>query len=148
MKPFYLMIVIAVIGFTACKSTDSEEKLQSREMISLPFEGIWERSFELGKDSIEDVYYTITTDSIQYEMAGPLSVKYTIHKDTFISKNNQWVGKMNDVYFVIFVKNNSPDSITLFKQQFDDLEGALTRTLPADTVSGHFSSWNTYYPKE
>jgi len=126
---------------------NDEKSSLENETPALPFEGNWTRSFQLGEgaDSLQYVYYNIYTDSIQYIMKGPLPLNYNLIRDTFLLKENRWVGKLNDVYFAIFVKAINADTIALFKQQFPTREEALNRPYPADTVSGHFSSWYNYY---
>lgn len=105
-------------------------------------------TFQLGVDSLQYVYYNIYNDSIDYIMDGPLPLNYTMAVDTFISEDNRIVTTLNDVHYVIFIKNFTADSLWLFKQQMEDRNAALTRPFPADTVSGHFSSWYVYYKKE
>jgi hypothetical protein len=114
----------------------------------MPFEGNWERTFLLGVDSLQYVYYNIYSDSIEYIMEGPLPLNYMMKVDTFISEDNRIVTTLNDVHYVMFIKNFSADSLSLFKEQMDSRAEALARPFPADTVSGHFSSWYTYYKKD
>ncbi len=133
------LLIISLLIFISCTNTAKQE-----EPMKIPFLGTWTRSFELAKDSTQHVYYTIWADSIQYEMQGPLPVKYVMQKDSFVVEDNRWVGKLNDVPYVIFIKNASPDSITLFKKQVTDMEEALSMQVPSDTVSSHFASWNVY----
>lgn len=152
MRRSYLWIIaIFIISFTACKNADKIEVKEKEDLVitnKLPFEGIWTRSFELAKDSIQQVFYRVWTDSIQYEMQGSLPIKYTMYKDTFISKENKWIGKLKEVPYVLFVKINSKDSITLFKKQAMNNSEALQMKTPHDSVSSHYSSWNTYYLKK
>ena len=132
---------------TGCNTT-SKEELKTDGELAMPFEGNWERTFQLGVDSLQYVYYNIYSDSIEYIMEGPLPLNYMMAVDTFISEDNRIVTTLKDVHYVMFIKNFSSDSLSLFKQQMDSRDEALARPFPADTVSGHFSSWYTYYKKE
>ncbi len=150
MKNIYLWVLaIILVSTIACNSSKEKTRINEKLVISanLPFEGIWSRSFELGKDSIAHVYYRVWKDSIQYEMQGPLKVKYIMHKDTFISNDNRWVGKLNDVSYVIFLKNITKDSIVLFKKEVKNKSEAIQMNFPSKEEKSHFSSWNTYYKK-
>ncbi len=148
MKKRYLFILlISIIGFTAC---DNSKKLKTTLESSneIPFQGTWSRSFELRKDSLQFVYYRVWEDSIHYEMEGPLSLNYTIHKDTFLTKENRWIGNLEGNPYVIFLKNISSDSITLFKENVETKEEALTMPFPSDTAKSRFSTWDVFYLKK
>jgi hypothetical protein len=144
-----LIIVIAFLSMaiTGCNTADKEE-LKTNAQLSMAFEGNWERTFQLGVDSLQYVYYNIYSDSIEYIMEGPLPLNYTMMVDTFVSEDNRIVTTLKDVHYVMFIKNFSVDSLSLFKEQMDSRAEALARPFPAHTVSGHFSSWYTYYSKK
>lgn len=146
-KHFLLVVLILVIGITACEnSVKTKSTLETDKEI--PFEGTWTRSFELGKDSLQFVYYRIWEDSIHYEMKGPLNLNYMIQKDTFLAKENRWVGNLEGNPYVIFLKNITADSITLFKENVKTKEEALTMSFPADTAKSRFSTWDVFYLKK
>ncbi len=140
MKNYFTAILFLMIVLASC--THDTKQVES---IKVPFLGEWTRSFDLAPDSIQHVYYRIWQDSIQYEMKGPLPVKYTLTKDSLVENKNKWIGKLNDVTYVIFAKNIGEDSISLFKKQVKDISEALHIKIPSDTVSSHFSSWHVYY---
>jgi len=151
MKKIVLFLVFITLVNVNCKNNKTASQVKAEASISsdkIPFEGIWKRSFELAKDSVQQVFYRVWTDSIQYEMQGPLPIKYTIYKDTFISKENKWIGKLNKVPYVVFVKNITTDSVTLFKKQVENKAEAIQMNFPSENDSSHFSSWNTYYLKK
>ncbi len=102
----------------------------------------------MAKDSIQFVYYRVWEDSIQYEMEGSLNLNYTIKKDTFLTKDNRWIGNLHGNPYVIFVKNVTPDSISIFKQEIKNMEEALKMPFPSDTAMSRFSPWNVYYLKK
>jgi len=146
MKNILLIFIISIFGFIACEnSKKTETKLKKDNTIS--FTGNWGRSFELGVDSTQLVFYRIWEDSIQYEMKGPLNLNYTMQKDTFIVKENRWIGNLNGNPYVVFVKNVTSDSIAIFKKEIKNKEEGLTMPFPSDTAMSRFSPWNVYYLK-
>ena len=147
MKKHVLLVILLIIGISACEnSKKSESTLKVDNAIS--FKGTWTRSFELAKDTIQLVYYRIWEDSIQYEMKGPLNLNYTIQKDTFIAKDNRWIGNLHGNPYVLFVKNVTTDSIAIFKKEIKNKEEGLTMSFPSDTAMSRFSPWNVYYLKK
>ena len=147
MKNYLLIVAIIVIGFAACENSKKTE-ISLKTETKIPFEGVWSRSFDLGNDSIQDVFYRIWDDSIQYEMKGPLNLNYTLQKDTFIAKDNRWVGKLYEQDYVVFVKNITSDSIAIFKQKTKSIEESMSIPFPSDTATSRFSPWNVYYLKK
>jgi len=147
MKHYLLTVFFIVIGITACEN--SKKTAASRiDDNKISFEGVWTRSFDLGNDSIQNVFYRIWQDSIQYEMKGPLNLNYTLQKDTFVSKDNRWIGKLYDQDYVVFVKNITLDSIAIFKQKTKSIDEAMSMPFPSDTATSRFSPWNVYYLKK
>jgi len=100
------------------------------------------------KDSVQLVFYRIWDDSIQYEMKGPLKLNYTLQKDTFIAKDNRWVGKLYEQDYVVFVKNITSDSIAIFKKKTKSIEESMSMLFPSDNAMSKFSPWNVYYLKK
>ena len=141
-----LMAFSLVLGSCTNKIDNDAELIT--DSLAMPFEGNWERTFQLGVDSLQYVYYNIYHDSIEYIMEGPLPLNYMMEVDTFVSEDNRVIAKLNDVHYVIFIKNFNSDSLSLFKEKMENRNEALSRPYPADTVSGHFSSWYIYYRKE
>jgi len=147
MKNFVFVIMILFIGITACDNSNKSKKTSKNDS-EISFIGTWTRSFEMGKDSLQFVYYRIWEDSIHYEMKGPLNLNYTIQKDTFLANENRWVGNLEGNPYVIFLKNISTDSITLFKENVKTQEEALKMPIPADTAKSRFSTWDVFYLKK
>ena len=146
MRNFIIVIIFLSMVITGCNNT-SKQDAKTVDVLTMPFEGNWQRTFQLGVDSLQYVYYNIYSDSIEYIMEGPLPLNYMMEVDTFIAADNRIIAQLKDVHYVIFIKNFNADSLSLFKQQMETIDEALARPFPADTVSGHFSSWYTYYRK-
>jgi len=150
-KQIWIVLLVVLVNLTACKNQDKSKTLGKEVHLTsttIPFEGVWTREFQIGTDSIQKVIYKIYQDSIQYEMAGPMSIKYTMLKDTFLLKNNRWIGRLHDNTYVVFIKNNTKKSISLLKKQVKNREIALSMAFPSDTARSRFSSWNIFSKKE
>ncbi len=150
-KQIWLVLLVVIINLSACKNQDKNKTIEKEASLtsnSISFKGVWTREFQIGTDSIQKVIYKIDQDSIQYEMAGPMSIKYTMLKDTFIQKDKKWIGKFEDKFYVIFIKNDTKKSISLLKKQVKNREVAIAMNFPSDTARSRFSSWNIFNKKE
>ena len=149
MKKTGILLIAFVLVLVSCekKARKNIEKLVLETSVDIPFAGNWVRSFEMGNGVSAKVTYSVWNDSIHYDMNGPMRMQYTIKKDTFVSKDNKWIGKKDGVPFVIFIKNASKDSISLLKMKVESKSKALEMKFPSDTARSKFSSWNTYYKK-
>jgi hypothetical protein len=109
-----MVLAFLSMGISGCENTSKGEAKSDAKLI-MPFEGNWQRTFQLGVDSLQYVYYNIYSDSIEYIMEGPLPLNYMMAVDTFISEDNRIVTTLKDVHYVMFIKNFSADSLSLFK---------------------------------
>lgn len=152
MKKIIYSLVLILTVTISCKKKDIINNVASPEkqivkVTEMPFQGTWSRSFAMGKGVDANVTYTIFQDSIQYLMKGPMNMKYTLLKDVFSAKDNRWIGKRNEMPYVIFFKNISKDSITILKMKVESKEKAMKMAFPSDTARSKFSSWNTFAKK-
>lgn len=142
------LLFLAIISLVIVSCTKSEKIKKSKEIkeeiTKIPFKGTWARNFKMGKGVEAKVTYTIFEDRIQYEMNGPMQMKYSIKKDTFLVKENKWIGTKSGTPYVIFIKNNTKEAITLLKMKLKTKEEGMTMPFPSDTARSKFSSWNTY----
>ena len=150
MKNYLLFIIITCLSLAACENTRTpkEAKILPFETVqTIPVEGEWTRTFSLGEgsDSLAHVFYRIEKDKIEYEMKGMLPLNYTIAVDTFVAKDNRWVGKLNDVSYTVFVQVLSTDSINLFKLKVENRQVGLDMPVPDTGAKSHFTSWNIFY---
>ena len=146
MKKTGILLIAFTLILVSCekKARKSVEKLVIETKDNISFTGNWTRSFEMGNGVAAKVIYSIWNDSIHYDMNGPMHMQYTIKKDTFIAKDNKWIGKKDNTLYVIFAKNTSKDSISLLKMKVESKSKALEMKFPSDTARSKFSSWNTY----
>ena len=143
MKKSILLIFVTVLFAVSCKNNKKVE-LTKKISNELTFAGSWTRSFEMGNGVAAKVTYNIWQDSIHYDMLGPMHMQYTIKKDTFIVSDNKWIGRKDNISYVIFAKNTSKDSISLLKMKVENMQKALEMKFPSDSARSKFSSWNTY----
>ncbi len=86
----------------------------------------------------------MTAKEIKYRMAGTVPMEYVIEIDTFIAKDNRWIGKKGEITYVLFVKNITSDFISLYKQKVENLDEVLALPFPSNTTRSQFTSWNVY----
>ncbi len=139
------LLLLGITAWVGCENESTEKQPKT-----IPFAGEWTRDFQIGQgpDSTAHISYRFAADSIQYEMAGLMSIKYTITVDTFIEKDNRWLGMLNDVPYVIFVQPVSKDSINLFKKKVKNLASGLSMEVPGADARSRFTSWNIFVKKQ
>lgn len=140
-----LYVLLLSIIMMSCGS-DKKNKTNTAKS-SNPYFGAWTRDFEMGPEVKAKVTYVFTDDNIQYEMKGPMHLQYTIKKDTFLIKDKRWIGTKDGKTYVVFIKNDTKDELTLLKMEVSDREQALNMPFPLATARSKFSSWNTYNKK-
>ncbi len=146
MKKSIILLILIGLVITSCKKSEKVNTVE-KQTVKIPFEGTWTRSFKMGENVEADVTYVISSDSIRYEMNGPMQMKYTIKKDTFLVKENKWIGSKDGTPYVIFVKNNTNEAITLLKMKLKTKAEGVSMAFPSDSARSKFSSWNTYNRK-
>lgn len=150
MNKLILLITAFTMLSTGCKK-DNEEiaPLPNTTAKSIiPFTGIWDRKFEAGPGNLHTAMYSIYQDSIRYTLTGSIgNANYVLERDTFIPQYNRFIGHTNsNEYYIMFTKNISNDSITIYKQKVDDFEEGLSIGIPSDTTTQNHG-WNTFKKK-
>jgi len=137
-----IIIIFSSIILFSC----SNEKKKSTDKIdsSNPYLGTWTRSFEMGPEVKAQVTYTFKDDEINYEMNGPMKLNYTIVKDTFLIKDKRFIGVKDSEMYVVFIKDDTKESLTILKMKVESKEKALNMPFPSAEARSKFSSWNTY----
>ena len=141
----FLLLIVGLI-ITSCNKKTSKKEITLDDKLSI--EGVWSRSFAMGKDATAKVTYSIFKDSIVYEMAGPMKLNYTIIKDSSHNDDDRWIGNSGETQYVIFIKELSDKNITLLKKKVKSAEEAIKMKFPSDTARSQFSSWNTFLKKK
>jgi len=141
MKKSILVLIILALIIVSCNKSESKKEKDSPNKPTI--EGVWSRSFAMGKDVTAHVKYSFFNDSIVYNMNGPMKLNYTITKDSYLN-NNRWIGKSGETQYVIFIKDLSNKSLTLLKKKVKNREEAMTMKFPSDSARSQFSSWNTF----
>jgi len=145
-KQLITLTIIIVLTFS-CKNNTDKKVTTKKTTINNPYLGSWSRDFQMSSEVTATVTYTFFNDSIQYQMKGPMNLNYTIKKDTFLIKENKWIGKKDQDTYAIFIKKDTEKSITLLKMKVKDKLSAIKMPFPSDTARSKFSSWNTYNKK-
>ncbi len=150
-KSVIVMFFISLFLWNCKNSTKKEIKVISKSKEKVvnvnPVLGSWTRSFKMSEALTATVNYTFWKDSLRYEMLGPMNMKYTIKKDTFLIDKNKWIGTKDNETYVVFIKNTTKEKVTLLKMKSKDLSTALKMSFPSDSARSKFSSWNTYNKK-
>jgi len=146
MKNIFALSLLGLVVFTACKKEKTE--LIPTPKASIPFTGIWERSFQAGPGNTQTVTYSIYQDSIKYVLDGPIGqANYVLHRDTFLLEDNRFIGHTNaNSYYLIFVKNITADSIHLYKELVTSVSNGMAIDIPNDTTTQNHG-WGTYSKK-
>lgn len=154
MKKFTLILAAFALIFTGCEKDGIEPQNTALptspepkpEKVAIPFTGNWSRQFEAGPGNLHAAVYYVYNDSIRYTLTGPVGqADYVIHRDTFLLDSNQFIGHTPDsTFYLIYVKNVSNDSITLYKQTVTDVTEGLGIAIPPDGTGQNYG-WNTYH---
>lgn len=138
---FYFFIPFVILS--AC---DKEEDKVNSLIEQIPFVGTWSWQFEAGPGNLHTATYHIYQDSIRYKLVGNVgNADYVLQRDTFLKENNRFVGHTDqDIYYLIFAKNITQDSITLYKQVVTSLSEGLTLDVPANNTTANHG-WNVYH---
>lgn len=141
-------MLTATLVFSSC-SKDYDFIIEpQRQRVEIPFTGKWQRQFEAGPGNLHTVDYLIYQDSIRYTLDGPIGqANYVLLRDTFLLENNRFIGHTSaNQHYLIFVKYENTDSITLYKQEVADIEEGMTVDVPdANTTANH--GWGVYHKK-
>lgn len=137
MKKTALFLLFSILILTAFKKNE-EPKLN----------GHWARQFEVGAKQLHTAEYFIYQDSIRYTLNGPIGkANYLIKRDTFLLETNQFIGHTEEnQYYLLFLKNITKDSISIYMQKTNNVVDALQITIPNDTITQNHG-WNTFHKK-
>ena len=115
----------------------------------IPFLGTWTREFDVGPGSPHVATHVIAPDRVHYKLVGNLgNADYVVIRDGFSATDNRFVGHTADgEFYVLFARDVSDQSITIYKQEVDGLTAALELAVPPiGTTESH--GWNTYEKRQ
>lgn len=148
----FLKTVLFVSAFTliaSCSKKDDTPKVDK-----IPYSGTYEWAFEIPGWGTQKSIHVFYPDSVQYKMEGTVYVnQYTQTLEKYFPDENRLVtigsGGTPDKtgkYFVMFFKEASDTSVTIYKKECSDLEEAQTFPVPdANATTDH--GWNEYIKK-
>ncbi|MEC3906168.1 HmuY family protein [Tamlana sp. 2201CG12-4] len=142
MKTIKLLTLLTIfIGFMSCDNDDSP--IPGNDTIL--FEGSFSRDFEV-QSMTQRATYTISQSKINYDLAGGVAqTNYDTAKEYFSTDDMRWVGyrESKTTYYVIFFKNITENTISLYKKEVKSLEAGKSEPVPdANNTENH--GWNTY----
>ena len=113
-----------------------------------PVKGKYRWDFEIQGSGVQTSVHEFAEDHILYTMKGPAyTVAYRMdivehEKNRYVLKGAEGSPKSGR-YFVIFLKDLTPDALTMYKKEFSTLEEATAFPQPeADNTESH--GWNVY----
>lgn len=111
-----------------------------------PVKGKYRWDFEIQGSGLQTSVHDFTDKAILYTMQGPAyTVEYRM--DILKQENNRYLlkgdGPKGGKYFVIYLKDVTPEAITLYKKEFATLQEAEAFPEPSpDNTESH--GWNVY----
>lgn len=148
MKALQILIVFIFLFSCAHKNSKKETNKYLTQFKKDVFEqkGKYVWTFDLlGGEQVST--HTFYTDSITYTMTGKVySTEYTMKKLSYEKDKNKWIGEnKKGVVFVLFIKENTDSSLTIYKRKCkaNGIEEALNYEIPAlDETDDH--GWNIF----
>ncbi len=138
-----------IVTLLSCKKEEEpevNEPVNEIEKVEIPFQGKWKRTFEAGPGNIQTVLYSVYQDSIRYTLTGPVAnSNYNMIRDTFLLDDNRYVGHtIDNVYYLIFAKDITSDSIRLYKEIIPNFSAGMSTAVPHDSTTQNHG-WAVYY---
>lgn len=137
-----LLALAPLVG--ACSSAEADDPiLPSND--PFPFRGTYAWTFEIPGYGTQVSSNVFEADQVVYEMEGAAySTRYTIDRESYDAEEGRWVGKTgNSVYYVMFFKDVTASSVSIYKHQCEARETCYLMARPAaDVTADH--GWNTY----
>lgn len=151
-----LLLGLALISGLGVASCDKKEKAaQEQEAVKakVPVNGKFSWHFNIPRMGDQVSAMTFTEDSVLYDMQGPAyTTNYVMIKESYTEQDGvqRWIGvgkggsiNKDGVYFVLFFKDITPASVTIYKRECTGKTEAATFPYPAaDAITDH--GWNVY----
>jgi hypothetical protein len=146
---FYSFLIIPCLAGTLATCS---QPVKDNAGTKIPFKGLYTWAFDIPGMGKQLSAHTFYADSIRYEMTGnAYTNSYTQQLIAYDATEQRCVtraggGGKDGVYFVLFFKDITPVTITIYKKQCDTKEEAMTLPVPdAATKANH--GWNIYHRK-
>lgn len=140
-----LLAILTTCGPQSEQVATSVEPPEDLADDPIPFLGTWTHEFDVPPGLPHIATYVVTPDHIHYTLTGSVgSADYTMTRDAFSASDNRFVGHTKDgEFYVLFAREVSDRTMTIYKQKVDGVTAALELAVPADdTTESH--GWNTY----
>ncbi|MEM1268683.1 MAG: hypothetical protein AAF752_16815 [Bacteroidota bacterium] len=133
---------------TSCSAQDPAENTAP---VQDPFElrGTYAWTFDIPNYGTQVSKNVFGAELVEYSMDGPAyTTRYDIHLESFDAAEGRWVGHTgNGVYYVMFFKDVTDESVTIYKHKCVDQDEAYAFAFPGpDATADH--GWNVYVRQE
>ena len=145
MKSLFWTVLLGIMVLCSCSKDDDSSIQPPVQQETILFDGNWTRQFEVGSGNLHTVLYSIYQDSIRYTLTGPIgNANYVMIRDAFKSAENRYVGHTpENKFYVMFAKDVSDQSITIYKQEVSSVDEGLNLPVPSASTSQNYG-WNTF----
>ena len=146
------LIFTVFLFLTSCRS-ENENPTTQNPTISLPISGSYAWKFSIPAMGEQTSMHNFSNEVIGYTMSGSaytvnydmLVKSYETDKKKIITKGKEGSPKAGK-YFVIFLKDITTNSVTIYKAEVADEDAAKNYVVPADTDTQNHG-WNVYNKK-
>lgn len=130
----------------------TKEVAKEKSTEKIPFSGTYNWSFEIPMLGSQKSTHTFYQDSIRYVMKGAVHstnyvqelVSYDSDEKRCITIGKGGVPSKTGVYFVMFFKDITDSTLTIYKHECKTLNEAETFAYPAADATADYG-WNTYH---
>lgn len=155
LKVAAVVCCMSVVGASCDKKETKPQEENTNTEATVPLSGAYTWSFSIpgmGEQLSTLVFYP---DSVEYAMSGSaFTTDYMMMKSSYTNAGNElrWIGvgkggsiPKDDVYFVMFFKEITETSVTIYKHECDlgKEEAEAFAYPPADATADH--GWNVYH---
>lgn len=144
---FILSLMAISLGFISCTESDDPVTPQG---VEIPLSGKYAWSFEIPQHGNQRSEHDFNNDFIVYTMTGDVyNVQYNMEVLSYDANKKRIVAVGAEaspkagVYFVIFLKDTTPQSVNMYKAEKPTKEEAESMEVPA-ADNTEFHGWNVY----
>lgn len=153
MKTIFKLFVFSLfVVFSACSSDDNSGS-SSQLPIDLPISGTYKWDFVIPDVAEQVSIHKFSNDKIEYIMEGsaysnsynmiPESYNATEKRIVAVGQGGETPFNKDEVYFVMFLKDITETTVTIYKKECTSKQEAYSFSLPNnDDIANH--GWNVY----
>jgi len=154
-----LVTILVIISFLSfCKSDDNNKpEVPQKNEVTLPILGKYKWSFNITPEISQVSTHDFSNEKIRYTMEGgaynnaydmiPESYDQSEGRLVTIGQGGSEGYNKNGIYFVMFFKDITENSVLIYKKECTDKQQAYNFPLP-DILDPNDHGWNTYEKEE